>query len=285
MRKNMRQEQGACVRGQGSGRFTRGAFTLIELLVVIAIIALLIGILLPSLGAAKRTTWAVICQSNLKQLGIAELMYVNENKEIVPEVRAYDVPSSAGPQFVEFAQVMMVDRFQSYLNDAGNKPFDCPAAKGLSSVRDPSNIVGLQAAGRLYTLPYGSGARTAVVTKYSEYWFNDYHAYDPVGVFGLNGAVRRAYNGGPAIGIAGRKYSSIPHADSAVFIIDALDEYPRHIASRPNSGEERSGSNNLLFGDYSVRPLAYSAYYEGRDRYGSDPTFWNWGHRYPRTTP
>ncbi|MBE0535746.1 MAG: prepilin-type N-terminal cleavage/methylation domain-containing protein [Phycisphaerae bacterium] len=54
-------------------------FTLIELLVVIAIIALLLAILVPSLGKAKEHTRNILCRSNLKQYGLAMRMYLDDN--------------------------------------------------------------------------------------------------------------------------------------------------------------------------------------------------------------
>lgn len=62
----------------------RRAFTLVELLVVIAIMALLAGLLVPTMGRTKAKAYDAVCVNNLRQLGIATRLYADENHERLP---------------------------------------------------------------------------------------------------------------------------------------------------------------------------------------------------------
>lgn len=92
------------------------AFTLIELLVVIAIIAILAAILFPVFAQAKEAAKRSACLSNTKQIGVALLMYLNDNDDTTPSL--YSDTKTGG---------MMVDTFQLLQPYSKNQDvFLCP---------------------------------------------------------------------------------------------------------------------------------------------------------------
>ncbi len=72
------------MRNHSQSNHTRSGFTLIELLVVIAIIAILAAILFPVFAQAREKARQISCLSNLKQIGLAFLMYTQDYDETFP---------------------------------------------------------------------------------------------------------------------------------------------------------------------------------------------------------
>jgi prepilin-type N-terminal cleavage/methylation domain-containing protein len=64
--------------------FRKSGFTLVELLVVIGIIAVLIGILMPTLKRARQAAVQVTCASNLRQISLLYQIYTNDSKGWLP---------------------------------------------------------------------------------------------------------------------------------------------------------------------------------------------------------
>ena len=101
------------------------AFTLVELLVVIGIIAVLISVLLPTLGQAKRAAARTTCASNLRQLGVLWHMYANEYKGAFPD-------HNEGYGTWELITDDQKNIFKDKLKMTNGKVFYCPAAFGFT---------------------------------------------------------------------------------------------------------------------------------------------------------
>ena len=72
----------------------RRGFTLIELLVVISIIALLMSILMPALGRARKSAQRIVCGTNLKQIAVAGLMFADDNDGMLVQKRDDSGPTN-----------------------------------------------------------------------------------------------------------------------------------------------------------------------------------------------
>ncbi len=153
MKQSMAKEQKAKIATSG--------FTLIELLVVIAIIAILAALLLPALSKAKSSARSASCKGNLRQLGIALNMYVNDFK-FYP-VYNVDPFSSLESQFWHAS-------LKPYTSSKWTDPlYKCPDYKGLTlngnEAASPLGSYGYNANGTKFTpSPLGLGGRFTKVS-------------------------------------------------------------------------------------------------------------------------
>lgn len=121
------------------GRARRG-FTLIEILVVIAIVAILAGILFPVFSQAKAKAQQTSCQSNLKQLGSALQIYIQDYDESYPPVyidpQTHVIPDSLQEDNAQWKGLSWTERVYPYVKN--EQVYKCPS-DGAPAQRLPVN--------------------------------------------------------------------------------------------------------------------------------------------------
>jgi prepilin-type N-terminal cleavage/methylation domain-containing protein/prepilin-type processing-associated H-X9-DG protein len=257
-------------------RSRRGrGFTLIELLVVVAIIALLIAILLPSLQKARDKARSSVCQSNLRQLGLATTYYAEDENGRLPYILGTDINGDGQPVNAPFYQYHQIFDFWPYLKDL--EIFICPSAHDENSVKvyeesmnEWASYYTVFKSDDRYLQAYREGwwpninpadfPGRKIDVLYTEYWFNDWSW------------------GAPLPQVAGGRIDEIPFPNYTVVMSDGVYETmnPRH-----------DGANQFVFLDCHVERIERERYWDWRgvsagyvpkdyDPYGNRP-FWIWG--------
>ncbi len=111
------------------------AFTLIELLVTIAILAVLIGILLPALGAARRTARAAVCLNSQRQTSVGMHTYAGDHKEIV--IPSYNMSDTTGANPCDgWAPILDRDGYVPGAAQTKATVFYCPETIDVEGMKD-----------------------------------------------------------------------------------------------------------------------------------------------------
>lgn len=178
-------------------RRTRPGFTLIELLVVIAIIAILAAILFPVFAQAREKARQASCQSNLKQIGSAVLMYTTDYDGVYPPSYMFPLGWRRCPHYI------WTDMLQPYVKNWGI--FACPS--GIQSIYRDDQARNCPAMG---PQPLGTTANPLKLTYvYNEGWID---AARPI-----------AQGASPTVNYLLRGYNGIVNASNSTSDMGASD--------------------------------------------------------------
>lgn len=123
---------------------SNSGFTLVELIVVMAIIAILASLLFPALAQAKEKANRTICATNLRQIGMATLMYLSDYRDFFPTANDLGNEQEEGYEWVDWnprrnarpkEQKFLEGGILPYIQRFSTNLFTCPSDKKLSNWR------------------------------------------------------------------------------------------------------------------------------------------------------
>jgi prepilin-type N-terminal cleavage/methylation domain-containing protein len=150
---------------------SRRGFTLIELLVVIAVIAVLLAILLPSLGKARETGRQTVCASNIRQMIIATNAYALDFKDAIWPAEGwgrYGRPLSDSPNSLVIYEPGQLFKYCGEVD----KIVECPTSKrrstsGTAHIDSTNNFLALELKWDYTMVQRVEGARLGMPTKFA----------------------------------------------------------------------------------------------------------------------